>query len=86
MIRAAIAIGSNSTRLLVADKQGNELKNIYRGREETRLFLGLDDEGFIAKERLDFTAQAVAGMAEEARTRGAKEIALFATIANEYQY
>ncbi|MBE5783695.1 MAG: hypothetical protein E7329_10325 [Clostridiales bacterium] len=81
MIRAAIAIGSNSTRLLVAEKQGNELKNSYRGREETRLFLGLDEKGCIARERLELTAQAVARMAMQARERGAEEIALFATSA-----
>ena len=60
MIRAAIAIGSNSTRLLVAEKERNQLKNTYRGREETRLFLGLDAEGNIAPERLESTALAFA--------------------------
>ena len=81
MIRAAIAIGSNSTRLLVAEKEGNALKNAYRGREETRLFLGLDEEGNIAPERLESTALAVAGLAKIAWLRGAEEIALFATSA-----
>ena len=43
MIRGAIAIGSNSTRLLAAEKRDGALYHILRGREETRLFLGLDD-------------------------------------------
>lgn len=78
---AAIAIGSNSTRLLIAEKQGNALVNPYRGREETRLFLGLDDQGMIAPERLENTARTVAAMAGEAWGQGAETIALFATSA-----
>ena len=81
MIRAAIAIGSNSTRLLVAEKEGNELKHAFRGREETRLFLGLDEENNIAPERLEQTALAVARLAKAAWLRGAQEITLFATSA-----
>lgn len=81
MTRAAIAIGSNSTRLLVADKRGGALHNIYRGREETRLFLGLDESGALSPERLEETARAVARLAGEARSRGAEAIALLATSA-----
>lgn len=81
MMRGAIAIGSNSTRMLAAEKEGNVLKNILRGREETRLFLGLDEEGNIQPERLEYTAQAVCRLAAEARAHGAQEIALFATSA-----
>ena len=47
MMRAAIAIGSNSTRMLAAEKKDGALHGILRGREETRLFLGLDEEGRI---------------------------------------
>ena len=59
MMRAAIAIGSNSTRMLAAEKQEGALKHILRGREETRLFLGLDASGNIRPECLESTAQAV---------------------------
>ncbi len=81
MRRAAIAIGSNSTRMLCADVTGGELTNCLRGREETRLFLGLDEQGAIRPERLESTAQAVARLARLARLAGAETIDLLATSA-----
>lgn len=81
MIRAAIAIGSNSTRLLTAEKRGGSLVNIHRGREETRLFLGLDENGNILPKRLEETAQAVLRLYREALAHGAESAALFATSA-----
>ena len=50
MKKGAIAIGSNSTRLLVAEKKNGMLTDIFRGREETRLFLGLDEQAEDADE------------------------------------
>jgi len=58
MKRAAIAIGSNSTRMLAAEKRNGKLEDILRGREETRLFLGLDAEGNIQPDNLESTAHA----------------------------
>lgn len=81
MKRGAIAIGSNSTRLLVAEKKNGILTDIFRGREETRLFLGLDAQGRIAPERLEDTAQAVARLYLAGKMQGAGEITLFATSA-----
>lgn len=81
MMRAAIAIGSNSTRMLAADKQGGALCRILRGREETRLFLGLDEAGNIMPERMESTAQAVLRLAIMARRHGAEIIDLLATSA-----
>ncbi len=81
MMRAAIAIGSNSTRLLAAETRDGTLSHILRGREETRLFLGLDEEGNIQPERLESTAQAVFRLAVMAWQHGAKNIDLFATSA-----
>ena len=81
MIRAAIAIGSNSTRMLTADRVGGQLIPLLRGREETRLFLGLDENGLIQPERLEETAQAVKRLAIQARLAGARSISLFATSA-----
>jgi len=78
---AAIAIGSNSTRMLCAQRQDGALTDILRGREETRLFSGLDENGFILPERLEETAQAVCRLAQRARAHGAQSIALFATSA-----
>lgn len=81
-MRAAIAIGSNSTRMLCAQAEPQGLTHITRGREETRLFLGLTPDGAIAPERLEATAQAVARLQRQALAAGATgEIALFATSA-----
>lgn len=81
MIRAAIAIGSNSTRMLAAEKEGERLLRPFRGREETRLFSGLDAQGFIAPEKIEETAQAVLRLYEAAARYGAEDCALFATSA-----
>ena len=80
-MRGAIAIGSNSTRMLAAEKRQGELIHLLRGREDTKLFLGLDAEGNIPPERIEATAQAVARLREAAAAHGAREIALFATSA-----
>ena len=81
MKRAAIAIGSNSTRLLAADVQKGRLSDILRAREETRLLLGLNADGTIDPERLEQAAQAVNRLYRQAAAHGADEVALFATSA-----
>ena len=80
-MRAAIAIGSNSTRMLAANLRNGELVDTVREREETRLFLGMDENNNILPERLEATAQAVLTLARKARAAGAKDIALLATSA-----
>ena len=82
MKRAAIAIGSNSTRMLCADQENGRLTQIVRGREETRLFLGLDEEGNIRPERLEETARAVERLWQAAVRQGAQEVDLLATSAS----
>lgn len=81
MKKAAIAIGSNSTRLLAAEAEGLTLRSCLRGREETRLFLGLDGHGAITPEKIEETARAVARLYHDALSYGATEVALFATSA-----
>ena len=81
MKRAAIAIGSNSTRMLAAETTGGALRNPIRGREETRLFLGLDEAGNISPEKLEDTAQAVKRLYLNALAYGAETVDLFATSA-----
>ena len=81
MKRAAIAIGSNSTRMLAAETEKGELRNPIRGREETRLFLGLDEAGNISPDKLEATAQAVARLYRDALGYGAETVDLFATSA-----
>ena len=81
MKTAAIAIGSNSTRLLAAEKNGHELTNLLRGRAETQLFLGLSEDGMILPQRLENTAQAVFQLYIQAKAYGAESVSLFATSA-----
>ena len=81
MKRAAIAIGSNSTRMLAAETAGGALRNPIRGREETRLFLGLDEAGNISPGKLEDTAQAVKRLYLNALAYGAETVDLFATSA-----
>ena len=81
MKRAAIAIGSNSTRMLAAETEKGELRNPIRGREETRLFLGLDEAGNISADKLEATAQAVKRLHRAAIAYGAESVDLFATSA-----
>ena len=81
MKRAAIAIGSNSTRMLAAETEKGELRNPIRGREETRLFLGLDEAGNISPDKLEATAQAVKRLHRAAIAYGVESVDLFATSA-----
>jgi len=81
VIRAAIAVGSNSTRLLCAHLSGGSLSGKLRAREETRLFLGLDQAGNIRPRRLEETAQAVLRLYEQAVACGAQRVDLIATSA-----
>lgn len=82
MMHAAIAIGSNSTRMLCAEKTENGLGNILRGREETRLFSALDENGCLPTEKIRETVQAVKALHEAALKHGAKSCVLFATSAS----
>ena len=81
MMRAAIAIGSNSTRMLAADKRQGALSNLLRAREDTRLFSGLDERGMLSPERIEETARAVKRLYQQALDHGAESVALFATSA-----
>ncbi|MBO2515896.1 MAG: hypothetical protein CW338_01280 [Clostridiales bacterium] len=80
MRKAVISIGSNSTRLLVADC-GEELKNRYLGRAETRLFMGLDERGELGEEAMERTVRALCAMRLEAEIQGAESFTLLATSA-----
>ncbi len=81
MLAAVIGIGSNSVRALVARNNGGVFERIYRTREGTRLFAGLDSEGRLKEESIRKTAEAVRRMAEEIRGKGAGELSVFATSA-----
>jgi len=75
-----IAIGSNSTRMLTADLDPN-LSNPVRGREETALFLSLDDKLRFSKEAMQRVAAAVSRLWRQAIDAGAQEVRMIATSA-----
>ena len=77
---AAIDVGSNSVRLLVAGRSGGQLFPIYTGRVVTRLLEGLTD-GVLAEAAMTRTLSAIGRLANEARALGAGKIAGFGTSA-----
>lgn len=83
MIRAAIAIGSNSTRMLAAALGGPEPLPLLRLREDTKLFMGLRDGGVLSDAVMDRTVEAVLRLKNAALAVGcgADGIDLYATSA-----
>lgn len=78
---AVIGIGSNSVRMLAAEVDGNRARRLWRDREGTRLFAGLDAQGNLRPEVMATTVSAVGRMAQEARAQGVEKVHLFATSA-----
>ena len=81
MLAAVIGIGSNSVRALVARNNDGVFERLYRDREGTRLFAGLDSRNRLNQESIRKTADAVRRMATEARKRGVEDLSVFATSA-----
>jgi len=79
-VRAAIDIGTNSVRLLVADFSTRPPRARATGLTITRLGEGLDASGRIKPEALKRTARAVAGFASDARRFGGS-LVVYATAA-----
>ncbi len=74
---AAIAIGSNSTRMLVHLADGRE----FRERAYTRLFMGLDGRCQLTNQAMANTTEAIAGLQAHALQLGAERVMLYATSA-----
>jgi exopolyphosphatase/guanosine-5'-triphosphate,3'-diphosphate pyrophosphatase len=81
LLCACIDIGSNTTRLLVAEPSGGQLREILAQRAFTRLGKGLRDDGRIAPEKVDEVAGVVATQVRLARELGADPIRAVATAA-----
>lgn len=81
MRAAAIGIGSNSLRLLVADHHTGALRTVLRGREGLRVFASLSERLELPPDITRKICAAVAAMKEEAEQLGAGKIVLFATSA-----
>lgn len=81
MRRACIDIGSNTTRLLVADCDGPDLVERHQARVFTCLGDALRDDGAIPPAKLNEVCAAVADQLASARRLGAAEIRCVATAA-----
>ena len=81
-VRAAcIDIGSNTTRLLVADCVDGELVEVYQERAFTRIGKGLAASGAIGADKIEEVVAVVLGQLAVARAHGAGEIRGVATAA-----
>jgi exopolyphosphatase/guanosine-5'-triphosphate,3'-diphosphate pyrophosphatase len=81
MLCAAIDIGSNTTRLLVAEPVEGQLKAAMEQRAYTRVNKGLGDDGSISKKKAREVAGVVATQVRLARELGAESIRTVATAA-----
>ena len=81
MLCAAIDIGSNTTRLLVAEPVDGQLKKAMEQRAYTRINKGLAPDGAIPAEKAAEVADVVATQVRLARELGAESIRCVATAA-----
>jgi exopolyphosphatase/guanosine-5'-triphosphate,3'-diphosphate pyrophosphatase len=78
---AAIDIGSNTTRLLVAEPVDGQLKKVMEQRAYTRIGKAIDDEGRIGEEKVEEVGEVVGTQVRLAKELGAEEIRAVATAA-----
>jgi exopolyphosphatase/guanosine-5'-triphosphate,3'-diphosphate pyrophosphatase len=81
MLCAAIDIGSNTTRVLVAEPVDGQLKKVMEQRAYTRINKAVDAEGAIPAAKADEVAEVVATQVRLARELGAETIRSVATAA-----
>ena len=81
MICACIDIGSNTTRLLVADAGNGRLRELVTQRAFTRIGASLLDGGRIPDDKIAETAEVVRTQTVVAREVGAEEVVAVATAA-----
>ncbi len=81
MLCAAIDIGSNTTRLLVAEPVDGQLKKAMEQRAYTRINKAISDAGEIPAEKAEEVAEVVATQVRLARELGAETIRAVATAA-----
>jgi exopolyphosphatase / guanosine-5'-triphosphate,3'-diphosphate pyrophosphatase len=81
MLCAAIDIGSNTTRVLVAEPVDGQLKKVMEQRAYTRIGKALQADGSIGPEKIDEVGEVVATQVRLAQELGAAEIRAVATAA-----
>ncbi len=79
MRRACIDIGSNTTRLLVAESDGERLLEVHQERSFTRIGQDQRSDGMISAAKLAEVVQVVAGQLQSARDLGAVDVRAVAT-------
>ncbi len=77
---AALDVGSNSVRLLVAEARGDLLFPVFSDRITSRLFAGLQG-GRLHKDAIARTQDAILRLADGARAQGASRVFAFGTSA-----
>ena len=78
---AAIDCGTNSIRLLIADIDGNNFREVVRDMEIVRLGQGVDETGQFHPDAIERTLAAVDKFAAEIAKRGVEKIRFCATSA-----
>ena len=81
MLCAAIDIGSNTTRLLVAEPQDGQLRKVMEQRAYTRIGKGASKNGKISDEKVAEVAEVVTTQVRLAGEMGAEVIKIVATAA-----
>lgn len=81
MSYAAIDIGSNTTRLLVAEAEGAELTEVMQQRAYTRIGAGAKRNGKITAEKIAEVVEVVQTQVRLANEMGAAEVRIVATAA-----
>ena len=81
MLCAAIDIGSNTTRVLVAEPVDGQLKKVMEQRAYTRINKALDEDGAIKAEKIREVAELVSTQVRLAQELGAEVIRSVATAA-----
>jgi exopolyphosphatase / guanosine-5'-triphosphate,3'-diphosphate pyrophosphatase len=81
MRRACIDIGSNTTRLLVADCQDGRIVEVHQERAFTRIGRATDPDGAIAQSKLAEVVGVVAAQLATAHEHGASQVRGVATAA-----
>lgn len=78
---AVVDLGSNSTRLLVADVDGTDIEELARDTTVTRLGQAVDSSGHLADDAIERVVQAVAGYRETIDSLHAERVVALGTSA-----
>lgn len=78
---AAIDIGTNSMRLLIADYEKNDIVDFQKIAKVTKIGRGVDSNRFICKQAIDENLEALSDFVDTARKNNAEKITIMATSA-----